>query len=277
VIRIGTAGFSYKDWEGIVYPDPRPEGFRPLAHLARFFDCIEMNTTFYGVPKPATVERWVQEVADRPEFRFTFKLYRGLTHGTDDDSLQPYLEALEPCRSANKLGAILLQFPFFFKNTRPNRARLATLAGRLEGWPCAVEVRDDSWLIDPALEFMQRLRLSLCDIDICQAKHHSVPPASLTTGNIGYVRLHGRNAEAWFDKHAPAEQKYNYLYSDKELDQWVRLVREIAAQTHDTYVITNNHFQGKAVANAFSLSRRLTDNPPNPPDDFVEHYPHLRA
>ena len=276
VIRIGTAGFSYKDWEGIVYPEDKPEGFSPLAYLAAFFDCIEMNTTFYGVPKPAAVANWVKTVEDRPDFRFTFKLYRGLTHDTDDKQLAPFLEALEPCRAAGRLGAILLQFPFFFRNTQSNRARLAQLARGLEGWPCVLEVRDSSWLIGPALEFIARLELSLCNIDICQAKD-SVPPDSLTTGPVGYVRLHGRNADAWFDKRAPTEQKYNYLYSDEELDEWVRLVREIAAQTESTYVITNNHFQGKAVANAFTLAGRLIENAPTPPERFVKHYPHLRA
>ena len=275
MIRIGTAGFSYKDWEGPVYAAPRPREFDRLAYLAGFFPCIEMNTTFYGVPKAKSVARWVESATDRPDFRFTFKLYRGLTHGTEDETLGPYLKALAPCREAGRLGAILLQFPFFFRNTQRNRARLSFLADGLEGWPCALEVRDRSWLTKPALDFLARLRLSLCDIDICQTKD-SVPPGTWTTGPIGYVRLHGRNADAWFDKKATVEQKYDYLYPEAELKEWVARVREIAAQTDSTYVITNNHFAGKAVANAFQLARALTDDPPDPPAHLVQHFPELR-
>jgi len=274
-IRIGTAGFSYKDWEGAVYPRPRPAGLDPLRYLAGFFDCIEMNTSFYRVPTAASVEKWTRTVEDRPDFRFTFKLYRGLTHGDEDEALAPFLESLQPCREAGRLGAILIQYPHFFKNTQPNRARLSQLADGLAGWPTSIEVRDRSWLIPAALEFLARLDLSICNIDIC-ATRDSVPPGSLVTGPIGYVRLHGRNAEAWFDRKAPVERKYDYLYSESELEEWVRHVREIAEQADSTYVITNNHFGGKAVANAFQLARRLGIEAPEPPPHLVQRFPELR-
>ena len=275
MIRIGTAGYAYKDWEGPVYPVPRPDGFDPLRFMAGFFPCLEMNVTFYRVPEPAHVARWTKKVEDRPDFRFTFKLYKGLTHDGEDEPLRPFLEALEPCRAAGRLGAILLQFPFFFRNTQENRARLATLADGLRGWPCAVEVRDRGWLAPPALDFLKRLGLSLCAIDICQTKT-SVPPATLTTGPLGYVRLHGRNAEAWFDRNAPVHRKYDYLYSDAELKGWADRVRTIAQGTDSTYVITNNHFGGKAVANAFTLSRLLTGTAPEPPPHLQKTFPGLR-
>ncbi|MHC4930698.1 MAG: DUF72 domain-containing protein [Planctomycetota bacterium] len=274
MIRVGTAGFSYKDWEGIVYPEDKPAGFDPLAFLAGFFPCVEMNVTFYRVPSAKSVEKWVRTVEGHEDFRFTFKLYRGLTHDSEDEALEPYLDALRPCREAGRLGAILLQFPFFFRNTQPNRSRLATLAAGLEGWPCAVEIRDRSWLTDPALDFLQRLQLSLCNIDICQTSD-SVPPGAWTTGPIGYVRLHGRNREAWFDKRAPVEQKYNYLYGEEELTEWARLVREIATRADSTYVIANNHFQGKAVANAFQLARLLAGLTTAPPDHLIRTFPEL--
>jgi len=271
MIRIGTAGFSYKDWEGIVYPAPRPEGFDPLAFLARSFDAIEMNVTFYRVPSAANVEKWMRSVADRPEFRFTFKLFRGLTHGTEDETLPPFLDALAPCRDAGRLGAILLQFPFFFRNTQEARARVAALAERLQGWPCAVELRDRSWLLPAALDFLRERDLSICDIDICQTRT-SVPPGSWTTGPLGYVRFHGQNRDAWFDRNAPVERKYDYLYTVEELTPWAQHVREIAAQAEATYVIMNNHFAGKAVANAFQLARLLGVPAPEPPPDLKQRY-----
>jgi len=274
MLRIGPAGFAYKDWEGRVYPPDASRDFDRLAYLARWFDCVEMNVTFYRVPTAALVEKWMASVADRPSFRFAFKLYRGLTHGTEDDALPAYLDALAPARDAGRLGAILLQFPFFFRNTQPNRARLAHLAGRLAGWPCAIEVRDKSWLIDPALDFLRRHSLGIVDIDLPQARD-SVPPGTWTTGPLGYVRLHGRNAEAWFDKKAGRDQKYDYLYSPAELEEWAGRIRSIAEATDSTYVVTNNHYGGQAVANAFELSRRLGLETARPPDILLESFPHI--
>ncbi len=274
MIRIGTAGYAYKDWEGPVFPSPKPKGFDGLRFMAQLFPCIEMNTSFYGIPKPAVVARWAETVSDRPDFRFTFKLYRGLTHGTEDDSLDSFRRALAPCRDTGKLGAVLLQFPYYFRNTQANRARVAWLARGLSGWPCAIEVRDRSWLIPPALDFFRRLELNLCAIDICQTRD-AVPPEPLATGPVGYVRLHGRNADAWFDKNAPMVEKYNYLYRGGELDEWAGKIREIMAAAEATYVITNNHFAGKAVVNALQLARKLlgSASAPAPPLSLRATYP----
>lgn len=274
MIRVGTAGYAYKDWEGIVYPAPKPRGFDALAYLAGFFDCVEMNVTFYRVPEARHVERWLESVEGRPDFRFTFKLYQGLTHGEEDEALAPYLDALRPCAERSRLGAILLQFPHFFANDERSRRRLASLAERLAGWPCAVELRHRSWITRPALDFLRALGLSLCDIDVC-ASATSVPAGSWTTGPIGYVRLHGRNAKAWFDRTAPVWKKYDYLYSAEELESWIGLAREIEAKTGNTYVVTNNHFEGKSVANAFQLARALLGRAPAPPPHLSRRYPAL--
>lgn len=269
MIHVGTAGFDYKDWEGAVYP---PATQDRLAWLAQYFDCIEMNVSFYRVPTAHAVERWLGSVADKPDFRFTFKLYQGLTHSNEDSALAPYLEAVAVCRDAGKLGAILLQFPFFFENTEESRRRLSWLAQGLAGWPCALEVRHNSWLSPAALDFVHRLNLNLCAIDICSTST-SIPAAPLATGPIGYVRLHGRNAKAWFDRNATAAQKYDYLYSPTELKEWADRVVRIAEKTQNVYVITNNHFGGKAVANAFTLARLLTGSAPRPPDHILQRFP----
>ena len=168
----------------------------------------------------------------------------------------------------------MLQFPHWFRNTQANRARLAELSTSLEGWPLALEVRDRSWLIDPALDFLRRLDMNLVAIDLPQAKD-SVPPSALTTGRLGYVRLHGRNADAWFDKNAHRDQKYDYLYSVPELEEWCDRILSIADATDSVYVVTNNHYGGQAVANAFELARRLDLDPPAPPEQLKAAFPHL--
>ncbi len=276
MIRLGTAGYAYKDWEGPVYPRPKPRGFNNLRFMAGLFSCVEMNVTFYRSPTPENVASWVETVRRHDDFRFTFKLYRGLTHESDFAALPPFLEALAPAREAGKLGAVLAQFPYFFKNTQDNRAHLARLARGMEGWPVALEVRDRSWLTPPARDFITRLGLNLSAIDICQTDD-AVPPEPLCTGPIGYVRLHGRNADAWFDKDAPVFEKYNYLYAPAELKSWAGHVRTISQNTEVTYVITNNHFAGKAVVNAIQLGRMLGQRMAPPPPQLVETYPDALA
>lgn len=272
-ISVGVAGWSYPDWRGCFYP--RKAGSTPdLGRVVRNFDCVEINLPFYRTPERGMAEKWLR-AAEREGFTFTSKVPKGLTH---EESLDPalmkevagaLLAGLAPLIEAGKLGAILLQFPFYFRNTEETRGRVATLAERLEGWPCAIEVRDRSWLLPAALEFLRDRRLSLCDIDICQTKT-SIPPGSWTTGPLGYVRFHGRNRDAWFDSKATVAQKYDYLYSKEELAPWAERVREIAEGTEATYVIMNNHFAGKAVANAFHLHRLLGLPAPEAP-------PHLPA
>ncbi|MEE8106967.1 MAG: DUF72 domain-containing protein [Planctomycetota bacterium] len=276
MIRVGTAGFSYKDWEGPVYPEAKPRGFDPLAFMAGFFPCIEMNVTFYRPPTPENVAKWLRSVEASPDFRFAFKLYRGLTHAREDETLAPFLDAMAVCRDADRLGAILMQFPFFFENSQDNRRRLSRLASGLSGWPTVIEVRHNSWITDPALDFLRRLDLSICNIDICSTPT-AIPPGSFATGPIGYVRLHGRNREAWFDKKATAAQKYDYLYGPAELSEWTAHVRRIAADAETTFVITNNHFAGKAVANAFQLARELCGTSAEPPEQLVRRYPDLAS
>jgi len=136
-------------------------------------------------------------------------------------------------------------------------------------------VRNKSWLIEPALDFLRRLDLSIVDIDLPQAKD-SVPPGTWTTGPLGYVRLHGRNARAWFDRKAGRDQKYDYLYTPPEIADWCDRIRSIAGSTDSTYVVTNNHFGGQAVANAFELSRGLGVETARPPDVLLDAFPHLR-
>src|SRR6185295_14862805 len=147
-IRIGPAGWSYKDWEGVVYPQKPGAKFDPLEYLARFFNTIEINSSFYRPFTPTTAKSWLERVAAARDFRFTAKLHRVFTHergkATADDEKQ-VRAGLDVLRTAGKLGALLLQFPWSFKNTIEDRVYLSKLIERLQDYPLVLEIRHSSW------------------------------------------------------------------------------------------------------------------------------------
>jgi uncharacterized protein YecE (DUF72 family) len=252
---VGPAGWSYPDWKGRVYPQPLPRGFDPLAFLSGIFRGIEVDSTFYRPPEAARTESWAKRTP--PGFLFAVKAWERFTHdraGFSDDDALGFREGLEPLRAAGKLGALLLQFPWFFRDGPEARDRIRRAADALRGCaPLVVELRHVSWL--RAFDFLKEQGLSFCNIDQ-PASSTALTGTRHVTGPVGYVRLHGRNAKAWFDPKAGRDQKYDYLYSREELQDWVEAVRSMG-EADRLFVITNNHFQGKAVANAIQLARAL--------------------
>jgi uncharacterized protein YecE (DUF72 family) len=160
---------------------------------------------------------------------------------------------------AGKLGAVLLQFPWSFRRTEPNREWLGDVVRTFSQYPLVVEVRHSSWL---APEFMQTLEEEgVGFVNIDQPLYHdSIKPSAHVTSRVGYVRVHGRNYKDWFREKAGVEERYNYLYKPDELKPWVERAWEIAADpsTQEVYVVTNNHYKGKAVANALMMKSMLT-------------------
>src|SRR5947209_7692842 len=255
-IRIGPAGWSYKDWEGTVYP-PHGSKFDHLAYLASFFDTIEINSPFYRIPPPTHAQSWVRRVGSHPSFKFTTKIYRGFTH--EPDSLAPgdvkaFRNYLDPLASADRLGAVLLQFPWSFKDSPESRERLDKLFHDFHGYPLALEVRHATFQNDELVRYLDEHDVAWVNVDQ-PLFHDSVKPAETVTGPLAYVRLHGRNYEKWFT-HAESWERYNYLYSKEELAPWVSRIRDMARE-RETYVITNNHFRGQAVVNAANLKEAL--------------------
>jgi uncharacterized protein YecE (DUF72 family) len=263
-IRIGPAGWSYKDWEGTVYP-PHRGRFDELAYLASFFDTIEINSPFYRIPPPTHSKSWVRRVASNPDFKFTTKVFRGFTHESaepapaDVDAFRAYLD---PLASANRLGALLLQFPWSFKNTPESLDRLTKLFRNFDGYPLALEVRHSSFQTEEFVQFLAEQNVSWVNVDQ-PLFDNSVKPAATATGPVAYARLHGRNYEKWF-AHAETWERYNYLYTPEELEPWAGRIEEMAKE-RDTYVITNNHFRGQAIVNAGDLKKRLGQSGKLPP------------
>jgi uncharacterized protein YecE (DUF72 family) len=259
-IRVGPAGWSYKDWEGTVYP-PHGSKFDPLGYLSAFFDTIEINSPFYRIPPPQHARSWVRRVASNRDFKFTTKVFKGFTHDeytkTDVKAFREYLDPL-----ADRLGAVLLQYPWSFKNSDESRARLEKLFDDLEGYPLALEVRHATFQNDEFFRFLDERGVSWVNVDQ-PLFHDSVKPADTVTGPVGYARLHGRNFEKWF-AHGETWERYNYLYSKEELAPWAARIGSMAREK-ETYVITNNHFRGQAVQNAVELKDALGQDAELPP------------
>ena len=277
-IRIGPAGWSYADWSGYVYPTPRPKGFHEASYLSQFFDTIEINTSFYQPLRPDHAALWLEKVAANPNFVFTAKLWQKFTHDPsatkeDESALRAGFDVL---REAGKLGAVLAQFPFSFHRTSETIPYLTAVLKRFSDYPMVVELRHASWQTEDTFALLRAHHAGFCNIDQPLIGRSIVPSAEVTSP-VGYVRLHGRRYDTWFSDNpeTPAHERYNYLYSADELEPWVERIRSISKHTGDTFVVTNNHFQGKAVVNALQLIAALKDAKVKVPDPLRQHFPEL--
>jgi len=277
-IRVGVAGWSYADWKGYVYPERKVKGFHEAQYLAQFFDTIEINSSFYGPIRPEHAKLWIEKVAANERFAFTAKLLQRFTHdltatASDEKEVRAGFEVL---RAAGKLGAVLLQFPFSFHRTRENAAYLGKLLQRFADYPLVVEVRHASWNVGESYRMLRERGVGFCNIDQ-PIVGRALEPSAEATAPIGYVRLHGRRYDTWFtdDAEVPQHERYNYLYRASELEPWAGRIQDVARDARDVYVITNNHYQGKAVVNALELIAMLKGTKVKVPDPLRAKYPQL--
>lgn len=279
-VRIGPAGWSYPDWSGYVYPARRPRGFHEAAYLAEYFDTIEINTSFYQPIRPEHAAQWLDRVAHNSRFLFTAKLWQKFTHepaaGAEDE--RAVRAGFDVLLHAGKLGAVLLQFPFSFHRSSETVAYLAALLKRFSDYPLVVEVRHSSWSAPEFFNLMREFNAGFCNIDQ-PVIGRSLGPTEEVTSPIGYVRLHGRRYDTWFndDPGVPTHERYNYLYTPQELEPWAARIRKVIERARDVFVVTNNHYQGKAIVNALQLISLLKGEKVKVPEPLRQHYPHLDA
>ena len=276
-IRIGPAGWSYKDWEGIVYPQKPGPKFDPLEYLSRFFDTIEINSSFYRPVTKTTASSWIKRITGAKEFLFTAKLHRVFTHErgkAKPEDEKAVREGMDTLANAGKLGAVLVQFPWSFKNTDEDRVYLSNLLTQFRDYPLVLEVRHSSWNHPHIYEWLEDVGVGICNIDQ-PLFSKSIKPSADATSGVGYVRLHGRNYQDWFREKAPRDDRYNYRYSLDELEPWISRIKEVAEKTRESYVITNNHFRGQAVVNALEIKATLQEDVVEAPAPLFEKYPDL--
>lgn len=267
-IKIGTSGYSYKDWVGPVYP-PGTRSDDYFGFYTQLFNTVEINSSYYRLFKPGFFERLA---ARSPrDFTFTVKAYRELTHerSSDIDSAsRMFKESLMPLSNANKLGAVLLQFPWSFKPERENVSLLQRLGDDFRGLNPVVELRNGKWIGDRLFMILEEAELGFCAVDEPRLEGLA-PPVVAGTATAGYIRFHGRNAKKWWKHDAPHE-RYDYLYSREELAEWLPAIRDLLEQVENLYIFTNNHYKGQAVKNASMLRELIGLEPPNPEEPSQE-------
>jgi uncharacterized protein YecE (DUF72 family) len=287
-IRIGPAGWSYKDWDGTVYPDQIKKSKHPVEYLAQYFDLIEINTSFYGHIKPELGKFWCRKAkAVKPNFLFTAKLNKAFTHSPiavlestsartirysheDEDLAKAGLNSIA---EEGMLGALLMQFPISFKNTNENREHLEMLVRQFREYPLVVEVRHAGWQNEGTMRYFAEKGVAFCNIDQ-PVLGQAVTPSDHVTSNIGYVRLHGRRYDQWFEPEKSSD-RYDYLYTKPELESWKEKVEIVAKKADVTFVVANNHFQGKAPANALELRSMISGRKVHVPETLLRTYPRL--
>ena len=288
-IKVGVAGWSYKDWQGIVYPTGLKATER-VQYLAHFFDVIEINNSFYGHIKPAVGKTWCRMASGaNRNFVFTAKLNRAFTHSpisvlepTSAQTIRPGSSdeadakaGYDSIAEESMLGALLAQFPISFKRTEENCRYLESLVGMFRDYPLVLEVRHASWNDPRTLNWIQSLNIGLCNIDQ-PLLGRALRPSTHATSAVGYIRLHGRNYKQWFAE-TNVRDRYDYLYSADELTKWKDRTLDVAAKAETTYVVANNHNLGKAAVNALELAAMIEGHKVLAPATLVSRYPELEG
>ena len=256
-ILIGTSGYSYNEWVGTVYPEEtKQKDFLPC--YAGLFPTVELNFSYYKMPEAKNISKMLVDAG--PNLTFAIKAHRTLTHEVNpalwEGEAKTYLTAIEPMLNLNRLEAILFQFPYSFHYTPENRRYLDKLLAFFKGVPAAVEFRAADWCIGKVIDGMKSREVPLVSLDMPDLK--GLPPTmDVVTGPLAYVRLHGRNKEAWWGKDEHA--RYDYLYSDSEVEACAARIKRITEQAKRVLVYFNNHAFGKAVRNAKTLEKLLIE------------------
>ena len=295
-ILVGTCSWTERSLvaSGRFYPSEMKTPEDRLRFYAQEFPIVEVDSTYYGLPSERNAALWVERTPG--EFLFDIKAFSLFTHHPTpvaslpkevrealppalhtkrnvyyrdlppelrDDLWGRFASALLPLDSAGKLGVVLFQFPPWFMPGSESQDYIVEAQERLPQYRVAVEFRNNRWLSDlnreRTLGFLRQHRLPLVCVDEPQGLTNSVPPLAEPTAEIGLVRFHGRNRQAWAKKGATTGERFDYLYSEQELEEWLPAVERLAGETQEVHLLMNNCVEDKAVVNARQLALMLTE------------------
>jgi len=281
-IAVGTCNWAdHTDF----YPHELEHGRRQrdkLTFYAEYFPIVEIDTTFYGIPRPPVVESWAQRTPE--DFRFNIKAYRSLT-GHERENRRPrkptpdeerdFMAALAPLRQSGKLVAVHYQFPPWITNRPDAREWLLEARDRHPDDLLAIEFRHRSWYDGdawPATEdLLRELECVYVGVDSPQIGSGTAPPLlAVTSQRLCIARFHGRNWRTWYKTGATSGDRFDYLYEPSELAEWVPGIRAVSEQGVPVHVLMNNNRSNYAVVNAFDFGALLGLGLPRPPEPVIE-------
>lgn len=255
---VGTSGYLYSEWlEAGFYPSGTPSS-KMLAVYARQFSILELNYTWYQMPRAEMVERQRRQAP--PGFLFAAKLTRALTHEIDTQRwpvhAADYRDGMAPLVQAGQLTAILIQLPPAFDRTPRHREHLSALIDTLHGLPLAVEFRHRSWANDRVFAELEKRRITLVAVDGPDLPDLFPSLVLVTNPELFYVRFHGRNLSGW--RAGKMQHQFNYSYSDEELHEWVEgKIEPMSGRAHRGILFFNNHVRAQAPQNALRMIKLL--------------------
>lgn len=287
-ILVGTCSWTdaslVKDSD--FYPSKARSAEDRLQYYQSQFDLVEVDSSYYSIPSTINSKLWVERTD--LGFIFDMKAFRLFTgHQTPINSLPAdikgelpanlvhlkanvymrdmpsellselwhrFEQAIAPLKEREKLGVVLFQFPPWFSFSAKQLDHIVYCKTMLHDYDLAIEFRNRSWLSDSNREktfgFLQDNDLAYVCVDEPQGFRSSIPPISEATSNIAMVRYHGRNSQMWESKHATANQRFDYRYSEDELKVWVPKIKQLSEKAGQVHVLFNNHYRDKAVSNA---------------------------
>jgi len=260
-VFVGTSGYSYADWNIEFYPAELDKKDQ-LSFYGTVFNTVEINFTYYSLPYPSIFRNMAKKV--KGDFIFSVKAHSSVTHTRDskEEDIARFVYSLQPFIEENRLGPVLLQFPWAFKFSTGNCDYLSQVRENFKGLELCAEFRNKSWLREETINHLKNLNIGFCNVDEPRLEG-LLPPTSISTTGTGYIRFHGRNDLNWW-KPKYSYQRYDYLYTKEELSEWVPGVKEVAANTKKTYIYFNNHYKAQAVRSAKILQELIEDNDISP-------------
>ncbi|MGD0917182.1 MAG: DUF72 domain-containing protein [Thermodesulfobacteriota bacterium] len=264
MIKIGTSGFSFSDWKGVVYPiGIRDREMLPYYEKELGFHALEVNFTYYTLPSQKSFAAMSQKTSKG--FEFVVKAFRGMTHEIrnketgamidNQETFEKFRYSLVPLVDDGKLACVLAQFPYGFFLNRENLDYLHRFKEQMGGVPLVFEFRNQTWLGERTFQFLERNGIGFCIVDEPKLQK-LMPYMPRATSEIGYFRFHGRNPN-WFN--APISERYNYLYGEEELQKFIPDIKDISQKTGKIFIFFNNCHAGSAAKNASQMAKLLIE------------------